>query len=69
MKNAMTPETQELLMLKGMVADMGSTEQATIRIVAERIRELIKQNPVATIALAMVALELQVSPERFGLPT
>jgi hypothetical protein len=65
----MTPETQELLMLKGMVADMGSTEQATIRIVAERIRELIKQNPVATIALAMVALELQVSPERFGLPT
>jgi len=63
----MSAEQQELLMLKGMIADMDSTEQATIRIAAERIRALVRQSPVAMLALALVALEAQVDPASVGL--
>lgn len=58
----------ELLMAKGLVAEMDSKDQATVAIAAERIRALIHQSPVAILAVAIVALEAQINPASFGLP-
>jgi len=64
----MTTEEGELIMVRGMIAGLGSADQATVRTAAERIRALVQQAPVAMLALALVALEAQVDPVSFGLP-
>ncbi len=64
----MSPEQQELLILKGLISDLNSTDQATVSVAAERIRALVRQSQVAMLALALVALEAQVDPASMGLP-
>lgn len=64
----MTPEQQELLMIKGQVSDMDSADQMAIKIAAERMRGLLRSSPVAGIAFAMVALEIAIDPKSMGLP-
>lgn len=61
-------EQQELLMLKGLISELPSAEQAAVMRAAERMRDLVLQHPEAAVtALALVALECQVDPQRFGL--
>lgn len=65
----MSQEQAELLMLKGIISDCKSEEQAEINLMVEKITALMMKNPAATIlAISLVALKAQCDPKAYGLP-
>lgn len=57
----MTPEQQQLLMLRGTIVSLPQEQQLQINDLAMRIRDIVNGNPeVGTIALALVGAELSV---------
>lgn len=60
----------ELLMLKGMISDFSPQQKLDVHLMVEVVTDLVKENPpAALVAIALVALQAQVSPESYGLPT
>lgn len=58
----MTDEAQTLLVIRGAIAGLSEDDQIQVRVIAMTLRNILKQDPRAPMAFALVGAELAAQP-------